>query len=402
MQHTPLKTSEKPRVILLNHVNYDGTGDFSHLIDIYQEFKNNPIYQDYEFYPVIACDLGQFKKVAGRLKELEVNKKIGKYYFYKDREFKVSDELKNELQQAEQVMLISHSQFYDLEDCQQYLPTQVVYKYIGEHEVREVEVPEKFENHSLGLSEGHQGIKLKRDVQHYSPQAALGIIKQENPEYVSALLQHTQTTDINTFTEDHPLIPAYFNQRQPFIRFLRVLGMQEGFFKNPVVNFSGRELDDTFIEQLKEELKDTKIGAIEIIQKEKAPVILDNPNPEKGTQRIRIFCGYNLTNNSYNALYQQAAVAGVSGDNTFEMAISCGVFPFYHSTNYKMKKDSLDALCKIIETCNEIPDNVKKDYISYFSLGYKLCLKDNLELTTRFLASLSPDENVISKFQQLD
>ena len=73
-------------VVLLNHVNRDGIGDFSHLLDIYNELRSHPQFRAFEFVPVICCQPEQISRIQSKLLAVHVsNHFVGTEAEYHDR-----------------------------------------------------------------------------------------------------------------------------------------------------------------------------------------------------------------------------------------------------------------------------------------------------------------------------
>ncbi len=349
----------KTKVMLFVNVYKDGTGDFIHFVDFYKKFITDEKYKNCEFIPVISCAVEQFDKIQPRLRELN----IPKYYFFKDEieRYDENAELKKDLREAKQVFLISHSRFPYLSYYLKHMNFTSIRKFIGEHEAplyyskldlkmrmdrgktaqeKTIEannyVTRKFwEGYSMGLFIGEPlGIKLNNDIKRLSTKDALLAIQEDKVGqlFVNEVLKHSGT-EIDTFQENNTLIPAYFNKITPLARFLELNSMHDPA-KNPSIYFSGLEMDAKAINELIPDLKRTQIKQVEIIKPGQEKEII---NCNAAGQIVRIYCGFNLGNNAYKKLYAQTKFAGVSGDNTLEMAISSGAFPFYHSTNYYIK-----------------------------------------------------------------
>lgn len=192
-------------------------------------------------------------------------------------------------------------------------------------------------------------------------------------KFKRALLSNTQSINISSFNHTNLLYPAYFNHHENLIRFLYFLGINQKMRagkKNIAIYLSGGHIDVSKL-QLTESYAgyadQTDIKQIELIGSDENAlpfILVINP---LGDRTVRIFYGFHLEDPLYDAVYQQASIVGVSGDNTFEKAISNKVLPFYSSTNAIMKKSTLIALAKIIQDeIHFLPEGVKKDFVVYF------------------------------------
>jgi hypothetical protein len=83
-----------------------------------------------------------------------------------------------------------------------------------------------------------------------------------------------------------------------------------------------------------------------------------------GTRSIRVLGGFYLSDISYKAINQQACISGVSGDNSFELAVVQSL-PYYHSSNASYKKHTFQALEKICDHLN-LSEQLKADFKLFF------------------------------------
>ncbi len=147
------------------------------------------------------------------------------------------------------------------------------------------------------------------------------------------------------------------------------------------------------LRDLQKELKDSDIGQIEIIEpdgKGETTVVNCIINPEM-RRKIQIYYGYYLSDISYQAIHQQAKVAGVSGDGGFQN--STNALPIYHSTNYQIKQKGMEALANIIEKLDFLDKNLRKDYMFYFR---------NLDAFFRESFNLYQNDELVKKFKEMD
>ena len=110
--------------------------------------------------------------------------------------------------------------------------------------------------------------------------------------------------------------------------------------------------------------QNSHIKQIEIIDANFPQPLIIACNPAANSA-IRIFYGFNISNECYQALYQNCSIAGVSGDNTLEKAIP-HTLPFYISSNFNSKRETLEELSHIIRQI-ELPEKIKNDFLIYFN-----------------------------------
>lgn len=439
-----------PIVIMPCYISVDGTGDFfTHFINIYNDLKEDKDIQSkgYEFIPLILCQDSALKE---RVKlKLE---KLGANVYFVGGEDEKQDPLYNNsklkedyLKKAEQVLQISNEFFPDWDEYIKHAPANILKKYIGEHEQVLYSPrydPYKRKGYSTGLSSGCYGLFFNPSSSLTTPQA-LSIIKEKDNSFIDALFHHSNTNDVNRFTENNELIPAYFNRWNDLNRFLKFISINKALAsgkKNVSIYLSGNLLGgaglnftyvgtpsiitngmDRFtadginrkqaydqalaevvaanvgkpggtfshcfyaqLRDLQKELKDSDIGQIEIIEpdgKGGTTVVNCIINPEM-RRKIQIYYGYYLSDISYQAIHQQAKVAGVSGDGGFQN--STNALPIYHSTNCDIKQKGMVALAKIIEKLDFLDENLRKDYMFYFRNLDKFFRYQDNELVKKF------------------
>ncbi|MBA2653176.1 MAG: hypothetical protein H0U73_13065 [Tatlockia sp.] len=185
-------------------------------------------------------------------------------------------------------------------------------------------------------------------------------------------------------TTHNVVIPAYFNLNWDFIEFLRIFGFNKSYplDKDILIVHSGSNLIDFFQPEnapyddsivlpekstyLQKLFKSGFIKQMEIIQPtSNEPFIL--PINSDASLTVRIVTGYRLSDPSYEAVYQLANLAAVTGDNTFERCISMNILPFYLSTNLKRKLPTLYALMKITQDpVLDITEEARQGYKAFF------------------------------------
>lgn len=370
------------KIILLNHVQTDGVGDFSHFLDIYDELRHNNKYGDTEFIPLVCCKRELIPEVEKRLRDMGLlHYYVGTLDDYKNK-YCHDVSLKQSLSEAEQLIQISYCGEFISPDIYNVNPLALL-KYVGEHEIANGDSNpfSRFKQtnvmlRSMGLSPNHYGIKIKK-VPVLADEDIFASIEMNDVEndFVKKLLLHTGAERLCDIKHKNILIPAYFNREYSLSRFLLLMAINKKLSlesKDIAVYLSGIKLDHISKLSFKiNEFVSSDIKQIEFIGPgDSAPLVRDiNPN---GKRTIRIFYGFYLRDDFYNALYRQTLLAAVSGDNTFEKAISYATLPYYHSTNCVMKRSSLQALADIIrENDIGLTDEIKKDFIIYFEQFHK-------------------------------
>lgn len=353
-----------PRYVIFNTVNSDGVGDFTHMEDIMKSLLSNPKYRSVEFIPIIYFIEGELASNYERIHQKIKDFGIQFFYGKKDDHLRFS---KNEafqrlLSEADQAILISYDAIFEL--YEPYLKQGIPIKYIGEHEA--VGIPSSilsrlgsgrdwgtsYKSRSLGLSRKCQGIKIQH-IPQITPEMALSIIRDDNPDFLTQLLVNTHSVDFKTFNDNNIVIPAYFNITLNFLSFLHLLSINGSLTdKNIVIYHSGTSLD--FLENetsnilISDLFRNSNISQIEII-KPNSPSSIRIYENQHGLKAIKILSGLYLSDTSFNAIWQLAKIAGVCGDNTLERCISMDVLPYYWSTNAPLKMPTLLALQQITQ-----------------------------------------------------
>lgn len=388
----------KPIYVMYVNINIDGIGDYTHFEDIMRRLINDPRYMDVEFVPIIC-----FNSYGKQINYYRINDKLEilfagkiKYYYTKSNNFGalelnpyIGSEIYKKLKSAQQVIFISYESNYEFsKHYEDILSKDILCKYIGEHEADEVQAlkshPISYRN--LGLYDNHFGIKCD-----YSPKIertqALSIINEQAPQFTHALLTQSQTSELQMFDEQNITIPCYFNNLEDFFAYLRFISTNKHLpkDKNIFIYFSGTNLkvwQDPDVEKLYkeeggakqqytfdcllDELKSSDIKQIDIITNDGQAFTL--AGNDSATKIIRIFSGFYLEDETYNALYSIAFMAGVSGDNSFEKCVSMSILPYYFSTNFCFKRLTVNALKLIAEKPDlEISPEVRKDFCEYFN-----------------------------------
>ena len=323
----------------------DGVGDFSHFVDIYNAIIKSPDLKAIEFVPVVCLegnDEAKLKKINATLTSLNIPLFFSGFKQSFETHFQSNQDLINSLNKTAQVIFISADSLYSKYKI--YINPNALLKTINEHEGHVIlDVPNS-KKCSLGLGEDCFGIKIgdydSLTLNEATLNEAGSIIKANDPKFYNDLLQQSLTTDFTDFNKKNELIPAYFNSVEGFYKFLTFLATKEIKENDIALYFSGLDLQSEFgLACLKGCAKKCNVR-IEVINNNGAKVII-NPNAERV---IRIFTGYFVQDVSYHAIYSSAKIAGVSGDNTLEYAVAHGILPFYYSTNFLAKQQTLKEL----------------------------------------------------------
>jgi hypothetical protein len=350
-----------PKYVIFNTINSDGIGDFSHMEDIVNALLSNPRYSDVEFIPIV-CFIehgldSNYERIHAKMRAFNIPFFYGKNNDHVN--FSATEALQTLLSTADQALIISFDAIFTL--YEPYLKQGIPIKYIGEHE--NTETPAfldsllnngrdwitHYKARQLGLSPQCHGIKIQ-SIPHMTSDAAWHIIAEHAPKFLRQLLICSHSSDIKTLSDTHEIIPAYFNRGYDFLSFLNLLGKNLSLTeKNIIVYHSGYNLDyflDT--ETINNVFDGSYVKQLELINPKHDIAITLYAN-QQGCRTIKILSGFYLNDPAFDALYQLASVAGVSGDNTFERCISMDVLPYYWSTNAFLKMPTLIALQEITQ-----------------------------------------------------
>ncbi|CAM4481508.1 MAG: hypothetical protein LEGION0403_FIIPPAGN_01541 [Legionella sp.] len=353
---------------LFNAVLNDGIGDFIHFVDIYIELKNNPAFQEIKFIPVISV-MGEDQKKIERIENQLRSLNITEYYcaFMMDFLTFTPSFLKGmpsafalSLRESEQALFISTDFLYE-PIFQRFLPSKAPVKMINEHEIIRSLYKSNSPPYPMGLGDECYGIKI-REFPKRTIKDASEIIREHDLNFYNRLLMQTNTDSFQELYEKNLVIPAYFNHSDGFDKLLTLLAFCPSSSKGIVLYYSGRTLFNFELEILAENLGIT----IECISGDKVSIF--NPNYERV---FKLFIGNYITDQSYDALFSCAEIVGVSGDNTLESSVSHQVLPFYMSTNFRLKKSTLEMLQKISQQTDiSISNEARDSFNVYFDPDY--------------------------------
>lgn len=342
--------------LLFNTVNFDGVGDFVHLEEIVEELLARSEFNDVKLVAFIyffALGLEErYQNIQRRLDKLAGGSRQFIYFYgrYQAHLSWRNDALIASLfQEARQLVIISYDKLSRI--YQDLIPPPIVVKYIGEHEGLTGERlcrAERTLNRSLGLGPNCYGIKLK-NVRPLTRRAAIRTIQDVAPHFVACLLYSTGVSELSAVFARYELIPAYFNKINAFFSFLFLFVSNSTFPQNVIFYLSGVTSEHFLRQRIDESyFASCTDFQIEIIFQDHS--IKLTPCPEDPSSRlIRVFCGFQIPTEAYHALFRLTKIAGVSGDNSLELAISMSVLPFYWSSNEACKRPTLKALREITQ-----------------------------------------------------
>jgi hypothetical protein len=404
-----------PKYVIFNTINSDGVGDFTHFEDILKMLLDNSKFKHVEFISIVCFQSSglesNYVRIGDKLNALGVRFFYGKndYHTRLSSDFAVQ-KLLNEV---DQVILISYDSIFEL--YEPYVKQGVPIKYIGDHEgaqdltsficaMFKTGRDMNYKQRSLGLSRKCYGIKIQQGS-YLSVDEAWDTIKKSDPAFSTQLLACTQSSDFKTFSDNCVLIPAYFNITSDFFSFLYLFGTNDHFVdKDIIIYHSGRSLDgytegeawNAFINNM---FKDTVVKQIEMINPGNDSEIIAYEN-QAGLKNIKILYGFNLSDVSYNAMYQLAKIAGVSGDNTLERCISMNILPYYWSTNAFLKIPTLSALQQITQLPElNLSQEVKDSYNIFFDPYLRLSFHSNMVDSNH--SSTKPNKYKSLNFQKM-
>lgn len=400
-----------PKYVVFNTVNYDGAGDFAHFKDIMKALLANPAFKDVEFTSIIedhdTNKTSRYDSLHKQLTAMGIRFYLGNQEKHKDQ-FSKDKNLQKDLLQADQAIIISFDN--DLfKIYQPYLKKSIPVKCIGEHETSCISIfVENQFSRGLGLSK--YGIKIK-DIPRLSPQDAWNTIAMHDPKWSEQLLKHTHSNDFESFYEKNILVPAYFNKPFDFSDLVDVFIANQSLSKDKNIiifqsgfkysNLTPRDLvvATGFIDTL-----NSDITNIEVIMP--AHDSLQFPGNPDGSKTITIFSGFYLSDPAYDAIYHLAQVAGVSGDNSLELAVSMNVLPFYWSTNSGNKYATIRELHHITQALDITPE-AKKAFDIFFSQSpfvhtvYDINFQELIQAWPTVTAYLRTHKNFYDKLEDI-
>lgn len=409
---------------LFTTVCSDGIGDLIHLWDIYQALTNNKKLNHFRFVPFISCYEDHYERVLNKLKTLDFHE----YYFgqtiqeeafetsyYKDGKLVNLSVIENKeniqrlFSEAPQVIAVSSGDTFGT--YEKLMNQDVVFIDILEHEnqfsTRLYSVKkDNYFKHNMGLYQG-VGIKIS-PMPSVTDKECLKTLFTENFELGTQIISNTENKSLDEFFKDNLIIPSYFNDKKApvFRNFLLTLALNQHLItKNLLFVLSSRDIKKFVTELCEErfdELQNYNIKDIELIspsgeffsreitESEKTRAFLENRMPiqpeiiktglsytrkisinPNGCRTLKLFCGYSMNDKAFSAIFKLAFMVGVSGDTSFEMAVSQEKLPFYYSTNSgNGKLLTLKAIQDLISS-NKITldEQVKNDFLLYLDIN---------------------------------
>ncbi len=393
-----------PIYVILNTVKSDGVGDFSHFEDIINAINVNKVFDDVEFLLLVLFQENEKRPFNGRLYRnlLERTKKLGhQYVFGTEQEhlnliasFNNAHEIYCNLNISSQVIIISYDKLFDL--YEPYFKKDVVIKYISEHDaiinrqksliypVTNSKYQREFLIRGMGLSLNANGIKVK-NIPAVTFDEAVSIIQENDPDLLDFMVNCTQAADLDELLRDNIIIPAYFNYDYKFAYFIALISQNVTIHhgKNIIIYHSGSNFNNVTQElrqayHIQYIFENFAKCRVQIFSPNDDTPTLEYQSIDSTTLNVRVFSGFAVSNSSYRALYRLAPLAGVSGDNTFELAVATETLPVYWSTNSSFKEETFAGLQTILLNNNFIAD---QEVIEAYILFFRLCAEagDDIE-----------------------
>src|SRR3990167_495078 len=398
------RTQARQRILLCVHVNSDGIGDVQHLIGIYKYFKENKLSDFYDFIPIVYAKKSHLNKVKEKLES-----SIKPFEnFYGDEELFLIEHahLSKLFSTADQIIFISFRILHPFDPFLKYINSDAIVKFIGEHEQSTSPYKVSLKNYSenkiistsMGLRQDNHsfpyGIKLEKKSNE-SASDLLKKIQENDKEFCETLMTTMKINSIDEAPGNIHLLPAYFSQLQLFVGFLMLLAVNKKLNKPIAICFSTGQHDNlltelaSLISKCKKNIKllqHIHVNTIYLIDKNNNSInVTLNKDADKN---IYIFVNFSLSNVSYKALYQTALFAGVSGDNSLELAIPL-TLPFYHSTNMSDKQGTLYAIKSIVDRLS-LPIRLTESFHLFFDRNKFLEFNE------------AKDESLIESYAKLD
>ena len=360
----------------------DGFGDFIHFEDIMQALMQNPKLKDTQFIAFIGMNRPyQYSDCVARLDKLGIEYYIESNSAHQTRS--QQEHTKEMFENVEQCFVVSYDAIYAY--YKPLLPEKTLTKFILEHESLDGKESNVELKRHLGLRAGCKGIKIKA-IEHMDSDEIWNTLIINDNDFATKLLEETNSDNFSMFCKNYFVIPIYFHQDKEFNCFLDFIIKNKHLLteKNIFIYLSGK------ISQ-----GENLIKIMRFLEK------FNRLNERK----IVIFSNQSISNESYDALYHLAEMTGVSGDNTFEKAVSYNVLPFYYPNHYGAKQATLSVLREISQTL-PIPTSVKRDFLKFFEYTYQPCegfedlnFKDLIKYWPRVCDKLREDHNF---YDQLD
>lgn len=378
-----------PKYIVFNTVKNDGVGDFNHFEDIINSLNHTlngvelllvvsyqPSLNDQELYANLrarTASLGH-KYIFGSLDE------------HRDLINSNATTFIKELDNLSQAIIISYDDIFLT--YEPYLPSSIVLKYISEHDAEtnkrtSIVYPDKLvscrrEMHIRGMGlfsqQSAYGVKIK-DLDNLTADEALRVLQVITPDFLDTLIAATAVADEYELMSKYIIIPAYFSYNHAFVYFLKLLAANPSFAQDRdiIVYQSGSRLTALTARELSyigELLRSIEATSVQVYTADSLDRPVEYIGSGKRSVKISVFCGFRIHDKAYQALYHLAPLVGVSGDNTFELAIEARTLPIYWSTNIAFKRDTYQGLINIVnEPRLEIDDKSRAELTRLFQLS---------------------------------
>jgi len=388
------------KYIILNTVNIDGVGDFSHFEAIVKALKANSNFDDVEFLLLVlflenedrypSCAL--YNDLLMRTHNLGCT-----YIFGTESEHRcrlgLNSYVSSQLIDASQVLIISYDKLFEL--YEPYFDKKAVIKFIPEHDAsmskqKTIQYPQSLVKYprellirGLGLSSNCFGIKVKSEP-NLTFTTAKETIQESDPSLFASMINCAGARDLEELLSDNKIIPAYFSYDWQFANFIAMISQNQTIHqeKNIIIYHSGTNFNNfnidirhqSFIEHI---LNDLAKCHIQVFSPDSNMPNLEFNNHGQSGISIKVFSGFNISYLSYQALYKLADIVGVSGDNTFELAVQSKVLPIYWSTNASFKEETFTGLQNILQNQDlGIESSVVESFLKFF----ELCKTGELDL----------------------
>lgn len=381
-----------PNYVILNTVKTDGVGDFSHFEDIVKAIKANSKFADVELFLLVL-----FEENAERFSNCPLytdllirTHNLGCHYVFgtlneHEAAVCINVYLRHQLQQASQVLIVSYDKLFEF--YEPYFKQSAVIKYISEHDGLmnqqksivyprdKVKYPRELLMRGMGLSSNCYGVKIK-DIPNLTFNMAVETIQNSDPNLFSNMINCAGAKDLEELLKDNIIIPAYFSCDYKFAYFIALVSqnysIHEG--KNIIIyhsgtNFNNANLDMRHQYYIKHILEYLAECNTQVYSQDSITPNLVYSNKDSATITVRVFSGFSISNCSYQALYKLAPLVGVSGDNTFELAVTSKVLPVYWSTNPAFKEQTFVGLRNILIKADlGLDGNVINAFLKFFEL----------------------------------
>lgn len=380
------------KYVIFTTIKNDGVGDFVHFEDIIQAINNNKLFADIELLLVLDFQLHIQSNKSNSIiyANLETRlKALGHEYIFFDTKNHtqfIEDNSKSKIYEifaeCRQAILISYDMIF--RHYEPYLPKDIIVKFIQEHDGglnkesrittinNKTQISRDIHIRGMGLSSKY-GVKVK-NIALQSQAQALQTIQENDPQFMQSLLTATGNSNAESMLQSNIIIPAYFSYQYAFAYFLTALTDNPSFIggKNIIVYQSGSniiDVDPMNISYFIDILREVEANSLHFFTPDNSEFYRLQCSG-KGSINIKVFTGFHISSPSYQALYHLAPLVGVSGDNSFELAIATQKLPFYWSKNALFKHGSYAGLIDIVSDNKlKISAQARDSFKKFFKLS---------------------------------